>query len=128
MKAPAALPVVTGVTPILRSFDEARTRAFYVDYLGCGIDWEHRFDPDAPLYMQVSRAGLTLHLTEHHGDCTPGSTVFVTIDGLDALHAELRAKDYPNLRPDIDPAPWGGRVMELTDPSGNRLRLWEPDR
>jgi len=39
------------------------------------IYWEARFDETAPLYMQVSRDGLVLHLSEHHRDCCPGSTV-----------------------------------------------------
>jgi hypothetical protein len=33
----------------------------------------HRFAPDLPLYMQVSRDGSVLHLSEHHGDCSPGA-------------------------------------------------------
>src|SRR3546814_734157 len=55
-------------TPILRIFDEAKAREFYFGYLGFTADWEHRFGENFPLYMQVSRAGLTLHLSEHHGD------------------------------------------------------------
>lgn len=30
--------------PILRMFDEAATREFYVEFLGFKIDFEHRFD------------------------------------------------------------------------------------
>jgi catechol 2,3-dioxygenase-like lactoylglutathione lyase family enzyme len=41
--------------PILRSYDEGKAREFYVDWLGFKVDWEHRFAPDTPLYMQVSR-------------------------------------------------------------------------
>lgn len=110
--------------PILRVFDAEKARAFYLDYLGFAVDWEHRFEPGAPLYMQISRDGLVLHLTEHHGDCTPGATVFVTLDDAESLHSELAAKNYRYLRPRVEPAPWGGKVMELTDPFGNRLRLW----
>jgi hypothetical protein len=79
--------------PILRIFDEAKAREFYVDFLGFQIDWQHRFEPDLPLYMQVSRAGLTLHLSEHVSDACPGSTVFVRTTGIDDLHAELIAKN-----------------------------------
>jgi catechol 2,3-dioxygenase-like lactoylglutathione lyase family enzyme len=111
--------------PILRIFDEAKARAFYVDYLGFKVDWEHRFEPGLPLYMQVSRGALTLHLSGHHGDCTPGSTVYVPMTGIRDYHAELRAKDYPNLRPGLEDAPWGATTMELLDPFGNRLRLAE---
>jgi len=39
--------------PILRSFDEAKAREFYLGFLGFKVDWEHRFEPGLPLYMQV---------------------------------------------------------------------------
>lgn len=45
------------VTPILRFFDEARTREFYLDFLGFDVDWEHRFEDGLPLYLQVSKDG-----------------------------------------------------------------------
>ena len=48
------------VTPILRIFDEAKAREFYVDFLGFRVDWEHRFEPGLPLYLQVSREGCAL--------------------------------------------------------------------
>ena len=37
-------------TPILRIFDEAKAKEFYVDFLGFKVDWEHRFEPGLPLY------------------------------------------------------------------------------
>ncbi|MCR9221542.1 MAG: VOC family protein [Alphaproteobacteria bacterium] len=111
--------------PILRIFDEEKARAFYLDFLGFTLDWEHRFEEDAPLYCQVSRDGLTLHLSEHHGDACPGSTVFVAMRGVDALHREASSRGYRYLRPGIEDLPWG-RVMTATDPFGNRLRFCEP--
>ena len=80
------------VTPILRIFDEAKAREFYVDFLGFTVDFEHRFDPGAPLYMQVSRDDCRLHLSEHHGDASPGAKVRIAIDDVEALHAELIGK------------------------------------
>lgn len=112
--------------PLMRIFDEDKARAFYLDFLGMAVDWAHRFEADAPIYMQVSRDGLTLHLTEHHGDCCPGSTVYVRTDRLDAYHAEISGKGYRHMRPGIEPAPWGERIMEVTDPFGNRLRFCGP--
>lgn len=114
--------------PILRSFDERKAREFYVAYAGFAVDWEHRFEPGMPLYMQVSRGDLVLHVSEHHGDATPGSCVFIEMSGLRAFHAELQAKDYPNLRPGLENLPWG-LSMSLTDPFGNKLRFndREPD-
>lgn len=114
-----------GTVPILRSFSEAKAREFYVDYLGFEVDWEHRFEPGLPLYMQVSRAGLVLHISEHYGDGTPGTAIFVETTGLREFHAELTAKAYPNLRPGIDEAPWNAWCMTVIDPFGNTIRFSE---
>ena len=113
--------------PILRIFDLVKAREFYLGFLGLKVDWEHRFEPDLPIYMQVSRGELVLHLSEHHGDACPGSTVVVETRGLDAYHAEIGAKGYKNLRPGVEPAPWSDKLkwMEVTDPFGNRLRFLE---
>ena len=112
--------------PILRIFSVEKAREFYVDWLGFTVDWEHRFGSDFPLYMQVSRGGLSLHLSEHHGDATPGSAVLVEMDGVDALHREITARPYRYLKPGLEDAPWGARTLTLLDPFGNRLLLSEP--
>jgi uncharacterized glyoxalase superfamily protein PhnB len=111
--------------PILRIFDLDKTRAYYVDFLGFQIDWEHRFDDASPAYMQVSRAGLTLHLSEHHGDACPGSTVFVWMQGIDEFHGEITSKGYRYLRPGVEEAFYGAKCMEVIDPFGNRIRFNE---
>jgi len=111
--------------PLLRIFDVPKARDFYVGFLGFKVDWEHRFEAMAPAYMQVSRPNCVLHLTEHHGDCCPGATVFIRVAGLDQFHQELTAKNYPYIRPGVEIAPWNAKVMEITDPFGNRLRFNE---
>ena len=111
----------TKTTPILRIFDETKAREFYVDFLGFKIDWEHRFEPGMPLYMQVSREGCVLHLSEHHGDCSPGSAMRIECSDLDSFHAELISKHYKYARPGIEHTPWGTRDMCVSDPFGNRL-------
>ncbi len=113
------------VVPVLRIFDEAKAREFYCGFLGFTVDWEHRFEDDAPLYMQVSLGGITLHLSEHHGDGTPGSVVFIDMTGLDALHREITARNYRYMRPGVETTPWGTREMQVTDPFGNRIRFSE---
>jgi ribosomal-protein-alanine N-acetyltransferase len=114
------------VIPILRIFDIAKAKVFYLDYLGFTLDWEHRFEPKLPLYMQVSRGNVRLHLSEHHGDGTPGTAVYIQMRGLAELHADLRAKEYDYLRPGLDPDGPGGPTMNLLDPFGNTLRFTEP--
>src|SRR5438445_4155451 len=79
--------------PILRIFDVGKAKEFYCGFLGFTVDWEHRFDEKAPVYMQISRAGCVVHLSEHHGDCCPGSTVFLRVTGLDEYHREISAKE-----------------------------------
>ena len=39
--------------PIFRSFDEAATKAFYVNFLGFEIEHEHRFDAESPLFLRL---------------------------------------------------------------------------
>ena len=112
---------LSGPVPILRMFDEAKAREFYVDFLGFQVDWEHRFDESAPLYLQLSREGCVLHLSEHHGDASPGAALRVETDALDEFHAELGAKHYRYARPGIQAQPWGSRDMTVRDPFGNRL-------
>ena len=107
--------------PLLRSFDEAKARAFYVDFLGFKVDWDHRFEPSLPLYLQVSRGTCVLHLTEHHGDCCPGAALRIAVDDLDAFHRELVEKNYGFARPSIESTPWDSREMTVKDPFGNRL-------
>jgi len=108
--------------PIIRSFDEAKAREFYLDFLGFSVEFEHRFEADLPLYLGIVRNGLHLHLSEHHGDASPGATVFVPMQGIEALRDELLAKRYGYGRPQIVEQGWG-KVLEVYDPFGNRIRF-----
>lgn len=110
--------------PVLRSFDEAKAREFYIDFLGFSVDWEHRQGRNAPLYMQISRGDLQLHLSEHHGDASPGMTIFARVEGIEALHDELIAKNYRHNRPGLETQSWGREVL-VNDPFGNRIRFCE---
>ena len=112
---------LTHTTPILRSFDEAQMRRFYVDFLGFTVLFEHRFEPGLPLYVGLKRDACELHLSEHHGDATPGASMRIAVDDVDALAAELMAKHVSHNRPQVHTQPWGTRDFTVTDPFGNRL-------
>lgn len=113
------------VIPIFRIFDYQKAIEFYVDWLGFKIDWEHRFDDNSPLYMAVSRDFIVLHLSEHHGDATPGSKAFIEFDHLKEYHKQLIDKKYKFNAPGLEMAPWNSLCMEVIDPFGNRLLFSE---
>jgi uncharacterized glyoxalase superfamily protein PhnB len=108
-------------TPILRIFDEAKAKEFYVGFLGFTVDWEHRFEAGLPLYMQVSKDDCIIHLSEHHGDCSPGAAIRIETNELDGFQKELIEKGYKYARPAVEEMPWGTRDMSVIDPFGNRL-------
>lgn len=112
-------------TPILRIFDEAKAREFYCMYLGFEVDFEHRFEEGMPLYLGLKSGDLEFHLSEHHGDATPGSAVRVEIEDIQAFHASLEARQYKYIRPGVEVMPWGERQVKVTDPFGNRIIFWE---
>ncbi len=107
--------------PIIRIFDEAKAKDFYMEFLGMSLDWEHRFEAGFPIYMQVSKGDLVFHLSEHSGDCTPGSKTFVNTDDLEGLHEEVTSRGYRYSHPEITTAPWGDQIFEVVDPFSNRI-------
>ncbi|MCH2096189.1 MAG: VOC family protein [Rhodobacteraceae bacterium] len=121
--APEAIEFA-GCNPIIRFFDETKAREFYCDFLGFSVAFEHKLSDDIPLYMAVERAGVQLHLSEHHNDSSPGSNTFIPTTNLRAFHQELLEKHYTFNRPSLDKLPWGLQ-MQVHDPFGNRLRFCE---
>ena len=115
----------TQTIPILRIFDVQKARDFYVDFLGFQVQWEHHFSDRSPAYIEVSRNGMTLHLSEHHGDCTPGAAVFVWMNGIEAFHQEIAGKDYPYCNPGLETTFYNSRCVAVTDPFGNQIRFNE---
>jgi uncharacterized glyoxalase superfamily protein PhnB len=110
------------VTPQFRITDARRSAAFYVDGLGFALDWEHRFEPGFPVFMQVTRAGQTIFLTEHAGDCRVGGAAYFVVPDVDACYREFKARGVAPEEPPAD-MPWGPREMVVADPDGNRLRF-----
>ncbi len=52
--------------------------------------------------MQVSRGGVKLHLSEHYGDGTPGSVVYIRGSNIAAFAKELHDKQARFARPESD--------------------------
>ena len=72
--------------------------------------------------MGLTRDGVWLHVSSFSGDGMPGGVVYIAVDDVDSLHAELVAKGVG-----IDTGPvdqtWGNREMYVRDADGNSLRF-----
>lgn len=123
-KAAVARIAFEQAVPIVRIFDVPKAHEFYLGFLGFSVDWEHRYGDDFPLYTQVSRGGLRLHLSEHAGDATPGCNMCVYMTGIRAFQKELIEKKYRFMRPGLEDE--GTRLeVTVTDPFNNRIRFME---
>jgi hypothetical protein len=104
------------VLPIPHVADAAVAVRWY-GRLGFVQQWEHRFEPGLPIFMEVARGRVRLFLSEHEGDVRPDTLVYLRVRDVDAVAGEF------GLRP--EEAPWA-REVELRDPDGNRLRVSTP--
>lgn len=119
----SSAPAISPAVPVLRVTSVAQVLPFYLDFLGFTLDWEHRFEPGLPLYVQVSRSAAVLHLSEHHGDGSPHGVAWFPVRDVSALHRELLTRPNAPMRPGIDPDAPGGPTMQVIDPNGNILRF-----
>lgn len=115
---------LSAAVPVIRILSFEQAKEFYLDYLGFDLEWEYRFEDGFPLYAEIRRGDLTLHLTEHDGDAMPGSTIVVPVEDIDALYRELMAKEHAYATHGLEAAEWGWQ-FQVTDPFGNRFRFCE---
>jgi uncharacterized glyoxalase superfamily protein PhnB len=116
------------VTPIFRIFDETKAKEFYIEYLEFKLDWEHRFEADLPLYMQISKGNCQIHLSEHFGDGSPGAHIRIETENLMDYHRRLLEKKYKYSRPGLETTPWNTIEMCINDPFGNKITLYEEEK
>jgi catechol 2,3-dioxygenase-like lactoylglutathione lyase family enzyme len=110
------------VIPQLRAASMALSLPFYRDGMGFAVDWQHQFEPGFPLFLQLTREGQTIFLTEHAGDCQPGGAIYFKVPDVDALAGDFSARGIVTVAGPAD-TEWGTREMSLVDPDGNRLRF-----
>jgi len=118
---------VQQVFPTLRITNYARSKRFYVEGLGFQIDWEHRVDARDPVFMQVTRDGLSLYLSEHEGDGRVGGLVHLYVPDVDGWYQELASRGVPVAFEPRDER-WGNRDMRILDPDGNQICVCTPIR
>lgn len=111
--------------PILRIFDVAKAKEFYIDWLGFEITFEHQFEPGTPYYIGIKRDELEFHLSEHHGDSVPGVRIFITCNEIKKFFEELQSRPYKYYRPGLHETFYGTLEVSVHDPFGNRLSFNE---
>jgi uncharacterized glyoxalase superfamily protein PhnB len=72
--------------------------------------------------MGVTRDGASVHLSSFSGDGVSGSAVYLVVDDVDALHAELVGKGVRIDTRRVDQT-WGNREMYVKDADRNSIRF-----
>ena len=126
----AALFQTGSSIPVLRMSEEASAKAFYVDFLGFEIEWEHRFEdsPESPLYMQIRLGQAVIQLNGHAKPDTPPAEVRTLVRGVQAFCNHLRSIESKFPKPSVVDPRYSGKNtdMNLIDPFENYLVFWEP--
>jgi len=112
------------VIPTLRAMDWDESRRFYIKTLGFQVLFEWRHAPKFPVYAGIRKDDVNLHVSEHTGDCQPGSHIAILWPGVDALHKEITQNGFTT-EPPAD-QPWGDRSFDIKDPAGNSITFYEP--
>jgi hypothetical protein len=101
------------LVPILRVADARRAAGWY-GQLGFEIEFEEQYSPEFPAYIGVAKGDLAIHLSERAGDATPDTLVYLFVDDVDKLAAEMGVDVVETSRT---------REIHLTDLDRNRIRV-----
>ena len=104
------------IIPILRVSSAAASVEFY-SKLGFTKEWEHRFSPDLPAFVEISNCNMRVFLSEHTGDARPDTLLYFRVQDVDAFVANMEGVEVAD-EPEI-----GMRGCELQDLDGNRIRI-----
>jgi uncharacterized glyoxalase superfamily protein PhnB len=96
--------------PVLHVGNSAVAEEFYCNRLGFSRQFAYRVDetkPD-PCYMGLSREGVWLHVSSFSGDGVSGGVVYLLVEDVNGLRAELVAR---GIQIDLEPTDqtWGNR-------------------
>jgi uncharacterized glyoxalase superfamily protein PhnB len=110
--------------PVLHVSSASAAEDFYCRKLGFQKRFAGRADeskPD-PCYMALARDGVWLHVSSFPGDGVSGGVVYLTVQDVDALHAELLAAGVTIDSGPVDQS-WGNREMYVKDADRNCIRF-----
>ena len=118
------VPSLERATPVLKSGDYARSRAFYEGTLGFRV-LEEGGDPPRFGIFERGKSVLFVNAWKGPPKLVPGVwEAYIHVTGLDALFDELQAAGAPIVRP-VEDTVYGMREFEVADPDGNVLCFGE---
>lgn len=111
--------------PVIRVSDSRVAEAFYCNALGFRIlsSWRPDEAKADPCYMTLVRDGARLHVHSFRSGATGESAVYIHVDDVDALHAELTAKGIAV--GDLLDQTWGTRETGVRDADRNIITFGE---
>ena len=109
--------------PVLHAATSRKAEQFYCESLGFEQTFAYRpFGGDDPCYMGFARDDVHLHVSSFSGDGVSGGVVFIGVEDVDALHAELVRNGVTIDLPPTDQS-WGNREMYVADHDRNSIRF-----
>jgi uncharacterized glyoxalase superfamily protein PhnB len=109
------------VYPVVPIREYGKAKDYYVNQLGFKIDWEIK-DGDLPVFLQVTRDGQSLYLTQNPKDGEPPVSVYLYVPDVDAWCGVTQKLGMDAEEPP-DEQPWGNREARYRDPFGNWLTV-----
>ena len=108
--------------PVLQVGDSGAAAEFYCGRLGFTLlsSWPSADTRRDPRYLTLVREGARLHVHSFQGAGAGTAAVYLFVDDVDALYAELRSRGVSVAAPPIDQE-WGTREIVVRDPDGNVL-------
>jgi hypothetical protein len=116
-------PSIKEIIPILHVKSASNAVTWYTK-LGFRQDWEHRFQPDFPVFTQISNGAVKIFLSEHAGDARPDTLLWFRVSNVDEFVAALPVDGQGDQVVVEDGE--RGREAEVRDLDGNRLRVEGP--
>jgi uncharacterized glyoxalase superfamily protein PhnB len=108
--------------PIIRVSGSIAATEFYCKSLGFTLlsSWRPDETKPDPCYMTLARDGAQLHVHSFQSGTVGAAAVYVFVDNVDALYAELMSNGVSISGSPIDQT-WGTREVVARDPERNVL-------
>ena len=106
--------------PVIQVSDSFAAEKFYCNALGFRLvsSWRPDQAKADPRYMTLARDGARLHVHSFQSGTLGAAAIYVFVDDLDSLYAELMSNGAPVSGPPIDQT-WGTREIVVRDADRN---------